>query len=333
LLDVLNVPLEVAAAQFADAKKALGDTPLSQAVEFYIKRHPTKIEAKTVQEVVAEFLKAKKGDQLSERYLQCLRYCLGKFKSAFNCSIGSVTATEIDDWLRMSGLSPRSRNNLRNSVQTLFRYAKARRYLPKDHDEIEAVPVVKDRDGAIETFTPSELVEILDWAGDRLIPFFTLGAFAGIRHAEIQRLDWKDICFEESIIEVRAAKAKTASRRTVPILNNVRQWLLPLRQATGPVCKYRNMAFEIDQLVQRINAAREAREMHEAFVWKHNAMRHSFISYRVADIQNVAQIALEAGNSPQIISRHYRALVRPKDAAKWFGIVPKSNVLSLAGAA
>ena len=42
--------------------------------------------------------------------------------------------------------------------------------------------------------------------------------------------------------------------------------------------------------------------------WKHNALRHWLISYRVADIQNVAQVALEAG-SPQMIFKHYRELV------------------------
>lgn len=61
-----------------------------------------------------------------------------------------------------------------------------------------------------------------------------------------------------------------------------------------------------------------------AFAWKHNALRHSFISYRVADIQNVAQVALEAGNSPQMIFKHYRELVRPAAAKEWFAIKPKS---------
>jgi hypothetical protein len=60
----------------------------------------------------------------------------------------------------------------------------------------------------------------------------------------------------------------------------------------------------------------------QPFLWKHNALRHSFISYRVADIQNVAQVALEAGNSPQMIFKHYRELVRPAAAKEWFAIVP-----------
>jgi hypothetical protein len=58
------------------------------------------------------------------------------------------------------------------------------------------------------------------------------------------------------------------------------------------------------------------------FAWKREALRHSFLSYRVADIQNMAQVALEAGNSPQIIFKHYRELVRPKAAKAWFGLMP-----------
>ena len=181
LLDPIGVAIEAAAAQFAEAKKALGETPLFHAVEFYLKRHPTKMPVKRVADVAAEFLEAKRIDGLSERYLQCLRYCMGKFETAFQCNIAAVTSAGIDDWLRKSGLSPRSRNNLRNAVQTLFSFAKGRGYLPKDHDEIEAVPVVKDRDGVIEVFTPAELAEVLHHAGERLIPFFALGAFAGIR--------------------------------------------------------------------------------------------------------------------------------------------------------
>ena len=58
------------------------------------------------------------------------------------------------------------------------------------------------------------------------------------------------------------------------------------------------------------------------FKWKHNALRHSFISYRVAEVKNVAEVALEAGNSPQMIFKHYRELVRPDAAKAWFAIVP-----------
>jgi hypothetical protein len=42
VLDPFSVAIETAAVQLADAKKRLGDVPLWQAVDFYIKRHPAK---------------------------------------------------------------------------------------------------------------------------------------------------------------------------------------------------------------------------------------------------------------------------------------------------
>jgi integrase len=376
LLDGVGAHIENAAAQFVQAKQLLGDVPLLQAAEYYVKRHPSRIAPRPVMEVVDEMLKLKQSDGLSEGYLRHLRYDLEKFAGAFHGNIGTVMGPEIDKWLRGLGVSPRTRNNLRNSVQTLFAFAKSQKYLPKDHDEIDGVTRAKDGAGEIEIFTPKEMAEILAHADERVVPFLTLGAFAGIRHAEIQRLDWNDIHFDASIIEIRAAKAKTASRRTLPILDNLRAWLLRHHQESGPVCVYLNMASEIESLVRGINEARrsvwakakgasgeqlkqaekQARqalmkakaergkpkhrgdvppgaetaqiEGWPAFAWKHNALRHSFISYRVADIQNVAQVALEAGNSPQMIFKHYRELVRPAEAKAWFAIEPNKNIVS-----
>ena len=371
LLAPTGVPIEAAASEYVQAIQRLKEIPLLRAVDFYLQRHPANMVHKMVNEIVAEMLLFKQSDGLSVGYLQHLRYDLEKFAKAFHCKIGAVTGPDIDRWLRGLGVSPRTRNNLRNSVQTLFEFAKAHKYLPKDHDEIDAVARVKDGVTEIEIFTPKEMEEMLQHADARVIPFLALGAFAGIRHAEIQRLEWNDIQFDAGIIEIRAAKAKTASRRTVPILDNLRQWLERHRQEAGPVCVYLNMASEIESMIRTINVSRRAAwakankvsksdlaaaedratkcrteerkkrgarrawgtavpagaetAMEEGwlpFGWKHNALRHSFISYRVAAIQNVAQVALEAGNSPQMIFKHYRELVRPVAAKEWFAIVP-----------
>jgi hypothetical protein len=51
-------------------------------------------------------------------------------------------------------------------------------------------------------------------------------------------------------------------------------------------------------------------------------LRHSFISYRLAEIQDAAQVALEAGNSPNMVFKHYREIVKPDVAKAWFAIRP-----------
>jgi integrase len=327
--------------------------------------------------VVQEFLATKRSDKLSARYLKQLEYDLKRFGTKFPGPIEPVTGQEIDTWLRNLGIGPRTRNNLRNSIQALYNFAIGRKYLPKDHDEIEAVPQVKDADGEIEIFTPEEMAELLAVATPKQIPFLVIGAFAGVRHAELQRLSWADIMEDAGIIEIRAGTAKTASRRVIPLLPNLAAWLAEVRQRESKLCPYANMVLQFVELTRLVNEQRRAawarannvsaedlkraekrarerlaklttseRRSHKrilpgadtadaegwtAFAWKHNALRHSFISYRVADVQNVAQVALEAGNSPAMIFKHYRELVRPAEAKKWFAIAPKpvENVVSM----
>jgi hypothetical protein len=59
--------------------------------------------------------------------------------------------------------------------------------------------------------------------------------------------------------------------------------------------------------------------------WPRNVLRHSFISYRIAKVKSADQVALEAGNSPAIIFKHYRELATKEQAEEWFGIVPKEG--------
>lgn len=370
VLDPLGISIEVAAVQYAHMVKLLGDTPPTVAAEFFVRKHPSKIPDKTVPVVVKEFLEAKEADGCSKRYLNTLKYNLGAFAKRFQGNIEPIVGSEVDAWLRTSGLSPRTRNNIRTSLHTLFKFAEGRRYLPKDHDELKSIPVVNDREGEIEVFTPAELTEILGCASERMIPFIVLGAFAGIRHAEIQRLEWKDVRFDDGMIEIGASKAKTASRRLVPILPVLKEWLQEYKEPAGLVVEHRNVAFELHMIAKKANEVRRATwakengktkeelaaadaqakslrtatkrklrsqkgevppgaqtaeiEGWEPFAWKHNALRHSFISYRLAAVKNTAQVALEAGNSPQMIFRHYRELVRPVDAEKWFAVTPKT---------
>ncbi len=227
------------------------------------------------------------------------------------------------------------------------------------------MPKFKEKSGDIEIFTPQEIAHFLTYSRTELVPFLAIGAFAGLRSAEIERLDWSEVHLADRFIEVKAAKAKTASRRIVPMPENLAKWLAPHAEKEGRVVPFDNVNKQISWLVEDTNAGLKAAAekagstsprpaphqsdsspttltrraatlarargrgigeaeplKFKAAVWKKNALRHSFISYRVADIQNVNQVALEAGNSSAIIFQHYRELVRPEEAKKWFGIVP-----------
>jgi hypothetical protein len=52
-------------------------------------------------------------------------------------------------------------------------------------------------------------------------------------------------------------------------------------------------------------------------------MRHSYVSYHYA-IHGAAATAREAGHSEQVLFQHYRALVTPEDARKFWELRPES---------
>jgi integrase len=157
-----------------------------------------------------------------------------------------------------------------------------------------------------------------------LLPLLVLGGFAGMRTAEIQRQVWEDINLERGYIRVTGVKGNTAQKRLIPICDNLRAWLGVCRRE-APTCSDYPRPFEaIQRLAARANVP-----------WKHNALRHSSISYRVAQTGDVARVALESGNSPRMIFRHYRELVTKEEAQTWFSIMPKSaaNIIPMPQAA
>lgn len=208
-------------------------------------------------------------------------------------------------------LSGRTRNNYVESVQVLLEYARKQRYIPRDSTILDELNEWAEEDFDIEIFSPEELKKILACAPAVLVPVLVIGAFSGLRTAEIARLDWSEVNIQGGHIEVKARKAKTRARRLAPIPANLASWLSSLSKPAEPVW---SMSLPYLHQLQRESAAAVGLK------WKHNALRHSFISYRVSATNNVSQVALEAGNSPDIIFQHYRELVAPAATSEWFAI-------------
>ncbi|EEF63304.1 tyrosine-type recombinase/integrase [Pedosphaera parvula] len=318
-LEPFGLSLDSAVMEFVEALRARDGVPVSmpEAVRYYVKRHPSKLQVKTVAEAVDDFIKAKTDARRSERHVQDLSHRLGKFKDAFHCNLTMVTEPEIQLFLGKMDLAPRSRNNFRATIVSFFKWAKRKKYLPLDWDEVSGIEVIEDGEGEIKIFTPEELVAILTHADEKLIPFLVIGAFAGLRSSEICRLDWQQIGVGDGkYIEVKAKDArKTKQRRLVPIPENLRLWLKPYSKSTGKIWPY---------LHTYLYELLEVALVDAKVKWKKNGLRHSFISYRVAEAQDVAKVALEAGNSPQMIFSNYRELVTPEKAGKWFAITSDS---------
>jgi integrase len=181
--------------------------------------------------------------------------------------------------------------------------------------------------GAIQIFTPTEIARLIENANAKLLPYIVIGAFAGLRGAEILRLDWSEIDLVDGFIEVKAEKAKTDVRRLVPIKPNLAEWLRPYQKKAGSVCSIKSISNRFLDLVSAINKQLPEGSPESAQIkWRKNGLRHSYISYRVAECADVARVADESGNSPAIIRSNYLRRVKPDRAAEWFNVMPAGAV-------
>ena len=106
----------------------------------------------------------------------------------------------------------------------------------------------------------------------------------------------------------------------MPILDNLKAWLQPIAKAAGPVVE------------KELRYSHEAARQRAGIKWQTNCMRHSFASYRLAATQNAPQTALESGHNQAVLFRHYREVIRPAIAERFFSIRPVGEVVSIAAA-
>jgi integrase len=305
--------LRVEAIECSEKLAAFGKT-LRHATDFFIAHLRSVTGSRKVQEVIEELLAARKADHCSPRYLGDLRVRLKRFSEVFGDQmIAAIAARDIDDWLRSLDVGAVTRNTFRRRLAALFGFAKRRGYLAEN--PLPDVERAKERAGEIEILTVGETERLLRAASLDTVPYWAIGAFAGLRRAEIERLDWEEIRLDEGFVEVKAAKSKTASRRLVPIRPNLAEWLAPYRTRRGRVCPL--------NLQKHINEDRDRAKLRAE--WPQNALRHGFGSYHLAQFNDAAKLALEMGNSPAMIFKHYRELVKPKDAEFYWALRPARN--------
>jgi integrase len=303
--------IRVMAQQAVEQLQPFGKT-IADAVQHYVAHLKASARSCTAQQLVRELLKAKESDGASESHLRDIRCRLNVFAEKFDGKpVATITSKEIDDWLRSLPFSPFTRNRYRALTVLAFNFAVRSGYATTNPALGAAKARVVGKAPGILTVT--ETARLLEAASPDILPYLAIGAFAGLRRAELERLDWSEIDFESGLIEVKAQKSKTAMRRFVTLQANLREWLLPVRKHKGNVTPEDDFN---EQFVQARKAAGIVK-------WPGNSLRHSFASYHLAHFKNAASTALELGHhDSRITFAHYRELVKPKEAERYWNIKP-----------
>jgi integrase len=281
----------------------------------------------TVAELAKEVVGAKRRDGHSPIYIADLKKRLATFSADFGArKIAAITVEELDNWLRNLNCGPKSRANFRANVGVLFSYAERRRMIDSNPILRTARPKLIAK--APEIFSMDELAALLNAASTSapdVVPMLAIGAFAGLREAEIKRLAWAEIDLRRGFIEVKAAKAKTARRRIIEIQPNLREWLKPYSEMTGAVVPV-NPRKKLDLVRKTAGLTR----------WPQNGLRHSYASYRLAATHDAPRVASDLGHtSPKMLYSTYRELLLPEEAERYWKVIPATmaeNVLSFSRA-
>ena len=286
---------------------------LSNAVDFYLEHLEITQKSCTVQELLEKFIEVKRSDGASKRYLLDLSSRIGRFTEDFGEKIISeITALQVGEWLRSLSVAPVTRNNYRRILGVFFEYAIKGGYASSN--PIRQIDQAKEIAGATEIFSPKEIQSLLIHCDTKVLPYLAIGAFAGLRSAEINRLTWENVRLDRSFIEIPAKKAKTAQRRLVEIQPNLHAWLTPFASQKGKICPPNFRKWLTEEI------ARSGVE------WKKNGLRHSFASYFLAKFPDAPRLALELGHAnTHLIFKNYRELVTPDEAEDYWNIFPETG--------
>jgi integrase len=271
---------------------------------------------------VAEYFAAKGKEQERTLISGCQLESIRKELAVLLRRFGGMTAaqlnpTQLTAYCERGRPSLKTYNNRRGILSTFFKFAFQKDWVAKN--PIEKVPHhrISHRRGSAETLTAEQAEELMAFVegheGGRLVPFFALCLFAGIRpcvrNGEILKLPAKDVRLDVGVIHVEPEVAKTREKRMVTIQPNLAVWL----------CAYPLERFPIAPAnLQHLRAVVATK-----FNLSHDVMRHTFISMFVAKFRSLGEAALQAGNSEGIIRKHYLNLKNAAEAEAFFGILPQ----------
>lgn len=301
---------------------------IADAVGFYVSHLEAEAsrDATPASTVIKRFLDEKEREGVSERHYGDLKSRLHRFSLDFaDTPIASIHRNQINDWILSLEVAPQTKINYRRVLSNLFSFSVRIGLIPSNPVRDTAKVMVRRK--KTEILSPEEVATLLEHCSEETLPSVVLMVFCGIRNGELYRLDWRDIDWEDSTIEITAEKAKGEGHaRHVTIPKNALEWLEPVAKKRGAIAPFEKM----DSFTKALQYCRVAAGW-KSGEWPVNALRKTFISCHYESHGSIDETAKQAGTSVGIIHRYYRKLIKSKDAKKLWEISPnrKADVISI----
>jgi integrase len=313
---------QVREAEAVFRRLAGGSRTLSFCVDYALTNYRTPENQKALDEAVAAYLvvKTREHEQklISASQLTTINRHMKALKKHFpGITVAELNATHLMTYFQRANGCLKTYNNRRGLVSTFLKFAEQQEWLASN--PIKKIPYyrIAHRRGSAKTLTTAQAQELMTYVegfeNGRLVPFFALCLFAGIRPClrtgEILRLLPAHVRLDTGVILIEPEVSKVREKRTVAIQPNLAAWLRAYPLAKNPI---------IMPNLQKLRA-----RIAKRFGLTHDVMRHTFISMHVAKFRSLGEAALQAGNSEAIIKKHYLDLKSAVEAKQFFGIRPK----------
>lgn len=235
----------------------------------------------------------------SGRYLRWFR------KSAPVQLLSEVRPVHVQAFVDGYKGAAKTRQNVRVALHAFFSWAvELAEYVQQN--PVRKVKVPNAEPGEIRYATTEEIPTVLSRVqGDAIEALVASAIYAGLRREELARLDWTDVSLDRRVLTVWR-KTKTKRRRFVPIFDELAPYLarLPLphegkvfRGAEGGTWEEETQLRELSLRVKRL-AGLGLQDM-----------RHTFITGALLAGESIYTVARWAGNSAEVIERHYAGFV------------------------
>lgn len=243
--------------------------------------------------------------EISSHHSTKVRSHIAKFVNLMGhkTPLADITVQHVTDWINGLGLEPRGLNNHRASLVSLLRWAYLREYVTKDLGKL--IPGVKLKPSDPGIYTPQAIRALIGAAEGPAKVLIALGAYAGLRTAELMRICWEDIKGGELYVR-RSKRDKDRWVKIEPVLAA----LLPEPGQEGLVYGkgIRTWHRHLEEVMKKAGVE---------FV--ENGLRHSFASHHLVHFGNAPQTAAEMGHeTPRITFNYYRQAVTREQAREYW---------------
>jgi len=310
--------------QLAEAERAfaeLAGRQLMPAVKFYLENYREPVSQIALQAAMDEFIQERTAANDRPLTIRNLKQRVGNVVDKQPTKLlSAVTEDEIKRIVFRPGRGPVANDNNRRALLQFFNWATKKGYSAKnpvagiepikiDREEPQILPLEKAR---------AIMAAANGYKEGVLLPYVALGLFAGIRPTELSRITWRNIDLDQKIITLDAKIAKMRGRRVVEMEPNLVAWLLPHAVKKTPI-KGKNWRRDFDAVKKAIGYGPDPKTQQP---WIQDYLRHTAVSHHLAHFQHEGKTAAWAGNSPDIIQRHYKGLVKPAESAEFWTIAP-----------